>query len=382
MKLLLLCSLALTGVLLGAEKVETLAIGSQAPDFKLKNVDGEIYSLANFKDSEVLVVIFTCNHCPDARAARGRIKQLHSDYEEKGVSIVTISGNDAKAVRIDELGWSVHGDSFEDGVAVAKEEGYQFPFLYDGETQVTTAAYGAQATPHAFVLDKERVVRYTGRLDDMKRKPGKAKKSYIHEALDAILKGKAPEPAVTRAIGCSTKWKSKRAMVAKYDKDWKAQEVTLADMDVAEAAAVRKNESGNLRLINFWSTSCAPCLQEFPALVQNYRRYQTRPFDFVTISLDAAESRKQALKFLTEREASLSKFTKPSLEKEKRRSNNYIFAGSNPDQLAEAIDSEWSGALPYSILINSDGKIVFRHEGEIDPLTLRRAIIGELDKQL
>ena len=357
------------------EKGPTLEIGSKAPGFKLKNVDGKMVALADFADKQAVVVIFTCNHCPDARAARGRIKQLHSDFKDKGVAVITISGNAAEAVRFDELGWSVYGDSFEEGVIVAKEEKYEFPYLFDGYTQEVTAAYGARATPHAFVLDKERLVRYTGRLDDMKRKPGKPEKSYIHDAVSAVLAGKAPEPAVTRAIGCSIKWKSKGDNVAKVNAAWKALPERLEKMDVAEAKKLRQNKSGNLRLINFWSASCAPCVAEFPMLVETYRRYQTRPFDLITISLDPAEKSADVEKFLGKMQASLSRHTAESLKAEGRQANNYIFAGRNPDPLAEAIDPEWSGALPYTVLITGEGEIAWRHEGELDAVTLRKAII-------
>jgi peroxiredoxin len=376
----LLIFLASGSLLFSADKVETIAVGQKAPDFDLKGVDGKSYSLSSFADKEMLLVIFTCNHCPDARAARGRIKQFYADFKDKGVGLVQIAGNDDKAVRLDELGWSVYGDTEADNAIVAREEGYEFPYLYDGATQSVTAAYGAMATPHAFVLDKDRIVRYTGRLDDMKRKFGKPEKSYIHAAVEAVLKEDTPEPAVTRAVGCSTKWNEKRSVVAEYDKDWKAQSVTLADLDVAGAKALRQNASGNLRLINFWSTSCVPCVMEFPMLVETYRRYQTRPFDFVSVSLDPVEKKDAVLKFLTEQQASLSKFTKPSLEAEKRESNNYIFADANPDPLAEAIDAEWSGALPYTVLIDAEGKVIFRHEGEIEAVALRKAIMKELDK--
>ena len=382
MKIIPLLYLPLLINALHAEEIETIAVGAKAPDFKLKNVDGEMVSLADFADKEAVVVIFTCNHCPDARAARGRIKQLHADYRDKGVAVITIAGNDAAAVRLDELGWSVYGDSFEEGVIVAKEENYEFPYLYDGDTQNTTRAYGAQATPHAFVLDRDRIVRYTGRLDDMKRKPGEPEHSYIHAAIDSVLAGENPDPATTRAVGCSTKWRSKRAMVEQFNASWKAQPVTLADLDAAAAKQLRQNKSGNLRLINFWSTSCAPCVSEFPMLIETYRRYQTRPFDLITISLDPPDKKLAVSAFLTKQQASLSQHTLASLEKEGRPSNNYVFSERNPDPLADAIDPQWSGALPYSILVDGQGEIVFRHEGEIDPITLRKAIIKEFDKSL
>jgi thiol-disulfide isomerase/thioredoxin len=171
-------------------------------------------------------------------------------------------------------------------------------------------------------------------------------------------------------------------MVEKYNQDWKAQPVTLEELDIAGAKELRKNGAGNLRLINFWSTSCVPCVTEFPALIETYRRYQTRPFDLITISLDPPDKKLQVAAFLTKQQASLSKHTADSLEKEGRRSNNFLYRENNPDPLAEAIDPEWSGALPHTILLNGAGEIVYRHGGEIDPVALRKAIIRELDKSL
>src|SRR3954447_8399474 len=142
----------------------TLPIGAQAPDFRLPGVDGKTYTLQDFAGSKVLVVIFTCNHCPTAQAYEDRVARLHADYRDKGVGVVAISPNDPAAVRLDELGYTDLGDSFEDMRIRAKDHHYAYPYLYDGETQSTARTYGVLATPHVFIFDADRRLRYVGRF--------------------------------------------------------------------------------------------------------------------------------------------------------------------------------------------------------------------------
>src|SRR5690348_9466997 len=143
-----------------AKDVESLKIGSAAPELNLPGVDGKTYVLADFAKAKVLVVLFTCNHCPTAQAYEERIARLHSDYRDKGVALVAISPNDPLAVRLDELGYTDIGDSFADMKLHARRRGFKFPYLYDGETQSVATAFGVLATPHVFVFDGERKLRY------------------------------------------------------------------------------------------------------------------------------------------------------------------------------------------------------------------------------
>ena len=362
------------------ETVQTLAIGATAPDFSLPGIDDKTHNLKDFAKSKVLVVVFTCNHCPDARAARGKVIALDKDYKDKGVAVVAISGNDDKALRLDEIGYSVYGDSLEDMKSVAEEENYRFPYLYDGATQAVTKAYGAVATPHVFVFDARRKLRYTGRLDDARRSRKDIGTPYVRQAIDALLAGKEPATPTTRPFGCSTKWSWKRGSVAEDDAKWDALPVTLDDLDAELAKTLASNKSGKLRLINFWSTVCGPCVAEFPDLVETYRRFQNRPFELITVSVDPIEDKKQALEFLTGHHAALAPRTTASVKKENRKSNNYIYTGENLDELAETIDPKWNGALPHSVLIAPGGKIIWRHSGRINPVELRRAIVAHLDR--
>lgn len=376
---MLIQSLLITSLSAKPEAIKTLALGASAPDFSLPGVDGKKHALKDFSSSKALVIVFTCNHCPDARAARGKVIDLHEDYKERGVSVVAISGNDDKALRLDELGYSVYGDSLGDMKNVAQEENYTFPYLYDGTTQKATKAYGAVATPHVFVFDEQRKLRYTGRIDDARRSTKNIGTPYVRQAIDAILSGKKPETASTRPFGCSTKWSWKRDSVAKDNAKWAALPVTLEDLDEKSAKSLAANNTDKLRLINFWSTACAPCVAELPDLVETYRRFQNRPFEFVSISIDPVEDRGQVIKILTEHQAALAPRTAASLKKENRTSNNYIFSGESLDELAETIAPEWNGALPYSVLIAPGGKIIWQHSGRVNAVDLRRGMVKYLD---
>src|SRR4051812_11353787 len=148
-----------------ADHPAPLAIGSPAPDFSLPGIDGKTYTLASFKDARALVVIFTAVHCPTAEVYEGRIKKLVADYTPKGVAFAVIQPNNARALRLDEMGYTDLGDSLADMKTRAEHRAFNFPFLYDGETQETAAKFGPAATPHVFVFDQDRKLRYQGRVD-------------------------------------------------------------------------------------------------------------------------------------------------------------------------------------------------------------------------
>jgi len=364
--------------LMAAEPPAVMRIGEKAPDFSLPGIDGKKHKLSDFESAKVLVVMFTCNHCPEARAAAPRMAKFDAKYRDRGVAFVAINGNHPDALRPDELGYSPFGDSFEEMKPFADENGWKFPYLYDGETQKVTRAYGAQATPHVFVFDEKRLLRYNGRMDDTGRKFGPADKSYLGSAIDSVLAGTEVTEKTTRAVGCSTKWLDKREAVAADQKRWEALEVNLDLLDPNAAKKLRENATEKLRIINLWSTTCGPCVAEFPSLVDTYRRFQNRPVEFISISLDAPADRKKVDGFLKSRHAALPPRIADSVKKEGRSTNNYLFEG-NPDDLAEALDPQWGGALPLTFLIEPGGKIFWRSNDEINALTLRREIVKWLD---
>lgn len=377
-KTLLGLAAALVLPVTGQEIPKVLAIGSDLPGFSLPGIDGKTHTPADYKDAKVLCVIFTSNHCPDAVAAADRTEQIHQDYRDQGVALVAVNGNNANSLTPDELGYSPFSDSFEEMTPFANEHGWTFPYLYDGDKQEFVTACGGQSTPHVFLFDADRKLRYTGRMDDAGRNSGDVDKSYLRDALDALLADTEVKEPVTRSFGCSTKWLFKKGNVAADQQAWEKRPVTVADLDQETSHKLRANSSKNLRLINIWSTTCGPCVKEFPALVDTGRRFQVRGVEFVSISLDPMDKREAVTEFLQSRHAATPGPIEKSLNEDGRTTNNYHWTGGNPDSMAQAIDVEWTGALPHTVLVAPGGEIVWRHNGEIDIVEVRRNILKAL----
>src|SRR5436190_9684371 len=210
-----------------------LAIGSPAPDFSLPGVDGRTYTLASFKASKVLVVVFTAVHCPTAEIYEGRLKRLVDAYRDRGVAFVGIQPNSPKALRLDEMGYTDLGDSLEDMKVRAAHRAFNFPFLYDGETQSISRKYGPVSTPHVFVFDAARTLRYQGRIDSNPRE-AYAKVPDARNAIDAVLAGTPVPLEKTPTVGCSIKWLEKEAVHDAEAKEIAAEPVTLAKITPAE----------------------------------------------------------------------------------------------------------------------------------------------------
>ena len=358
-----------------------LVEGAKAPDFQLMGVDGKDYSLTDFSGAQVLAVIFTTNHCPDAIASHGRMIALVDHFKDRSVKFVAINSNSPEGLHPAELGWTIYDDGFEHMKLIAKNENFNLPYLYDGATQEVAKAYGAVATPHVFIFDENLELRYNGRMDNGKRRLGPVEKNEARDAISAILAGEKIKIVKTRPVGCSTKWKEKAEKVAREDQKWKELPVSVevADADLLASLAANEGREG-LRLINLWSTSCGPCVTEFPDLVQIYRQYSWQEFEFIPISLDPVGDLEKVTRFLEAHECGLSTRTRPLVEAEKRKTNNYLFDGDTED-LAKSIDPKWDGALPYTVLIGKDGKVLFRHSGPIEPMEVKRKIVEQIWKK-
>jgi thiol-disulfide isomerase/thioredoxin len=339
---------------------QTLAIGAKAPEFRLEGVDGRTWSLTDFDRYKVLAVVFSCNHCPTAQAYEDRLIRVCLDYQAKGVGLVMISPNSPKALNLAEMGYTDVGDTFEEMKIRAKDKKFPFPYLYDGDDQKVSLAYGPVATPHVFIFDEERRLQYAGRVDGQE-KPGTGNGEDLRNSIDAVIAGRKPSPATTKVFGCSIKWAWKDEYTKQLYKEWAEMPVSLEPADLSAVEKIVANSSGRLLLVNVWATWCAPCRAEFPDLVKTDRMYRGRDFEFISISTDKADQRDQALEFLKKNQAS---------------NKNYIFTGESVYPLIEAIDPAWQGALPYTIIVEPGGKIVFRSAGVIDPLALRKSIVG------
>lgn len=339
---------------------KTLAIGTAAPDFNLPGTDGNHYTLASFKNAKVLVIVFTCNHCPTAQAYEDRIKQLATDYSRKAVAVVAVMPNDPASVRLDELGYTDLGDSFDEMKIRAKERQFNFPYLYDGETEAMSLAYGPVATPHVFIFDEHRKLRFQGRIDDVEKPTGHPKNFDTRNAIEALLKGQQVPVETTKVFGCSVKWREKSDWVEKANEEWGKKPVEVAMTDDAGIKELLKNNSGKLRLINVWATWCGPCVAEFSSFMDINHMYRRRDFELVTVSADDPANKEKVLKFLKNNYAS---------------NTNHLYSLEDKYKMIEAVDPKWEGALPYTILVEPGGKIVYATQGQIDPQLIRKLIV-------
>ncbi|GEC79444.1 thioredoxin family protein [Flavobacterium aquatile] len=172
-------------------------VGDKATDFKLKSVDGKMYSMADYKDAKGFIVVFTCNHCPFAVKYEDRIVALAKKYKSLGYELIAINPNDPAAQP---------EDSFDLMKVRAKEKGFTFPYLFD-EGQKIYPQYGATKTPHVFLLDKSLTVKYIGAIDDNVDDAAAVKERYLENAIAALEKNQEANPSMTKAIGCSIKVK-------------------------------------------------------------------------------------------------------------------------------------------------------------------------------
>lgn len=179
------------------EKHAGYQIGDTATDFSLKGTDGQMHSLESIEGAKGYVVVFTCNHCPYSKAYEDRLIALQTKYAEQGYPIVAINPNDPE---VNE------DDSYELMKVRAKEKGFNFLYLFD-DGQKIYPQYGATKTPHVFLLDADRKVRYIGAIDDNSRNPKEVKETFLADAIEALKAGNEPSPTTTKAIGCSIKSK-------------------------------------------------------------------------------------------------------------------------------------------------------------------------------
>lgn len=338
------------------------ALGSPAPDFSLPGVDGKIHKLNDYAASPVLAIVFMCNHCPIASIYERRVQKLADEYGSKGVAVVAIQPNDPEALRVDELDSADTSDSLEEMQIRVEYKQLRYPYLYDGETQAVASALGPQATPHVFIFDKERKLQYQGRFDDSYREE-LVKSHDTVDAIEALLAGKPVPVAQTGVFGCSTKWKEKRANRLADLKKIEVEPVRLEMASAKELKKLRGNPTGKLLLVSFWATWCGPCVHEFPELETTYRMYRVRDFDMVTVSTNMPDEKPGVLRML---------------EKQHASSRNLLFGSNDTYGLQAAFNPEWKSAVPYTVLIAPDGKLIYERQGDIDFLELRRTILANM----
>jgi peroxiredoxin len=259
----------------GAETHPILSIGSTAPDFALPGVDGKIHRLADYAASPVLAIVFTCNHCPIAQLYEQRIMRLYEDYRDKGVAVVAIQPNAPEALRTDELDSSDMSDTLDEMKIRAAYKHLTYPYLYDGETQSVARAYGPQATPHVFVFDRDRRLRYEGRVDNSYRME-LVKTQDARNAIDALLAGKPVEVTHTGVFGCSTKWKEKEAERLEAIRKLEEKPVTLEPATADDLTEAWRKPGEEADAGQFLGHPCDSCIAQFAGIETTYRMYSVR----------------------------------------------------------------------------------------------------------
>jgi peroxiredoxin len=337
-----------------------LAIGAAAPEFSLPGIDGKRHTLGDYADSQVLAVVFTGNTCPVSQQYEARINKLHEDYRGKGVSVVAVKPNAPAAMQLADLGYSDVGESLDDMKARAAHRQLQYPYLSDGQDQAVSKKFGVVATPHVFVFDRARALRYEGRIDEG-RQGGSAD---ARNAIDALLAGRSVPTARTRVEGCPVKGLAAPAAGQPVAAGNDTVGVEMAGAD--DLKRLRQNGTGKLLLINFWATWCAPCASEFPDLEATWQMYKPRGLEFVAVSVNDPEEKPGVLEFLKTHKAT---------------HRNLLFATSDVYGLQAAFDPKMPAPVPFTILLAPNGDVMYQELGELDVKKLRRAILANLREE-
>jgi thiol-disulfide isomerase/thioredoxin len=340
----------------------TLKIGSPAPDFNLIGIDDKMHPLSEYADAPVLAIAFISNHCPASQLYEGRIKQIVRDYADRGVKLIAIAPNGPMAVAPRELNYAEVDDSFDSMKVHAAYRQFNFPYLYEGDTQLVAHQYGPKVTPHIFIFDRERKLRYEGRIDDNMR-GNNIKTNDARNALDALIAGRPVPVEHTPVFGCSTKWNSAVAGKQREMKEWMAKPVTLETVSLDGLKKLRANSTGKTLMINFWATWCGPCQTEYPELLTTYLWYRSRDFEFVSVALNTPDERTSVQKFLDEHHSAV---------------RNLIIDTDDVYAVQAAFDQKWESGVPFTLVLAPDGSEIYRVEGEADILALRRKILGSL----
>jgi peroxiredoxin len=339
-----------------------LPIGSPLPDFSLPGVDGKTHKAAEYTGTKALAIVFESNHCPVSQLYEGRIEKLYEDYRGKGVTLVAINPNNAKAVRLDELGYTDVTDSLPEMKIRAKFRGIDWPYLYDGETQALSDKFGAVATPHIFIFDKDRKLRYQGRIDDNQRED-LVKTQDARNALDALLADKPVPVAETRAFGCTTKWMAKSNDVVEEWARIQKEPVTVDPIGAEDLKKLRSNPTDKVLLVSFWANGCTACAAQFLDLETTFRMYRKRAFDLIMINTNPPADAPAVLDFLKKQYAS---------------SQNKQFASADRAGLQAAWGVKWNPAQPLTMVIAPGGEVLYQKEGRIDILEVRRNILAAM----
>ena len=340
-----------------------LPIGSQMPDFNLPGIDGKTHSSDEYKSAKILAVVFESNHCPVSIAYESRIRGIYEDYKDKGLQLVAINPNNPNTVQLSELGYTDMTDDMADMKTRASLRHIDWPYLYDGDTQTTTIKFGTVATPHIFIFDQDRKLRYEGRIDDSTA-IAKVKVNDARNAIEAMLAGQPVPVASTQTFGCSTKWLSSHsAGVERERAKLDAEPVALTPASADDLKALRANNTGKTVLVEFWSLKCKDCLATFDNYETTWWMYRLRKFDMVTVNTDSPKDSAAVLDFLKQQHAG---------------GKNLQFNSADTKALQAAVGEKWKLGTPFAMVIGPDGNVAYTKTGKADILQVRWNVLATI----
>ena len=353
----------LTAILGVCSSVFALDNQEDMPPFRLLGADGHIYDSTKFNKSELLAIVFLSNHCPTSQIFQHRIIRLATEYRSKGLSVIAISPNDPEAILPDELSHSALGDTLPEMAVRAQELQYPFPYLYDGKTQEVAKAYGVRVTPHAFLFDKKRKLRYSGRIGDPKN-PEREDREELRIAINSLIQG--IEPSVVRGLvfGNSIKWTKDRIIAERARERFSRESVYLKSANTRTLQFVRKNNSKQPKLIYVWSILDKNNRQELLQLATIYKIYRKRGLKLFTICVDGNKFSDVAHKLLNETQSS---------------GTNYICSGTEISPLVDLRAEKGIKTTPFLGLLTPDAKVFYRSTKGLDSLAIKRNIIDVLN---
>jgi len=340
-----------------------LPVGSAMPDFNLPGIDGKTHSSDEYRSAKILAIVFESNHCPVSIAYESRIRGIYEDYKSKGLQLVAINPNNPNTVQLSELGYTDMTDDMADMKTRASLRHIDWPYLYDGDTQVTTIKFGTVATPHIFIFDQDRKLRYEGRIDDSTA-IAKVKVSDARNAIDAMLAGQPVPVASTQTFGCSTKWLSSHsAGVTRETAKIDAEPVALTLASADDLKALRANNTGKTVLVEFWSLKCKDCLATFNNYETTWWMYRLRKFDMVTVNTDNPKDSAKVLDYLKQQHAG---------------GKNLQFNSTDTKALQAAVGERWKLGVPFAMVIGPDGKVAYTKTGKADILPVRWNVLATI----
>ena len=323
-----------------------------------------MHTTDDFAASPVLAVVFTCNTCPASQRYEGRLQAIYDEFHSRGLALVAINPNDPGALRSEDLKYSEVGESLDDMKVRAAFRRLTYPYLSESRgTRGAAQAFGVTAMPHIFVFDRARTLRYQGRIDD--DPSGKQVKSQdARNAIEALLQGRGVATGATRVPdGCERTLDGRTKARDEELATFAGQPVSVEAVGADGLKALRRNGTGKLLMINFWATWCAPCVSEFPDLEATFRMYRSRGFDFVTVSTNDPQERQAVLDFLKQQHAS---------------HRNLQFDSPDVYALQAAFDPAMPAPVPFTLLLASNGDVLYQELGVSDIPKLRRAILANL----